>query len=315
MISFLTPLYALEHPAWFKDSFLEMPEEVSEAKAENKRVLLYFHQAGCPYCAKLIKESFLDPEISHQIQKYFNLIELNIWGDREVIDFSGQETTEKDFTKALNIQHTPTLLFIDEQGKIIKQLNGYYQPHQVLAVINYIGQHLEKKQSFRDFYQATQQVKTKPQIYQDPSYLQAPYNLSKTTPKKPLLVLFEQSKCASCDELHQNINKESQLKKEFEKFQIVLLDRFSNQTITTPKGLKISMQQWAEQLNIQYAPSLLFFSEGQEVFRIEGWLKPFHFISSLEYISQNIYKKQPEFQRYLRDKINKLNAEGIHIDL
>ena len=48
-----------EKPAWFKESFLNLREDVEEAKENNKRVLLYFYQDGCPYCAKLLQDNFL----------------------------------------------------------------------------------------------------------------------------------------------------------------------------------------------------------------------------------------------------------------
>jgi thioredoxin-related protein len=40
---------ATEVPAWFKETFLDIREDVREAAAEGKRLLLYFGQDGCPY--------------------------------------------------------------------------------------------------------------------------------------------------------------------------------------------------------------------------------------------------------------------------
>ena len=33
-----------EKPDWFKQSFLDLQEDVADAKAEGKRIILYFHQ-------------------------------------------------------------------------------------------------------------------------------------------------------------------------------------------------------------------------------------------------------------------------------
>ena len=52
-----------EQPSWFKQSFLDIREDVAEAAADGKRVMLYFYQDGCPYCAKLLQENFADREI------------------------------------------------------------------------------------------------------------------------------------------------------------------------------------------------------------------------------------------------------------
>ena len=47
-----------EKPDWFKSSFLDIREDVAEATDANKRVILYFYQDGCPYCAKLLNDNF-----------------------------------------------------------------------------------------------------------------------------------------------------------------------------------------------------------------------------------------------------------------
>ncbi|MFV1998351.1 MAG: hypothetical protein ACC641_10115, partial [Acidiferrobacterales bacterium] len=43
-----------EPPAWFKASFLDLREDINEATANQKRLFIYFHQKGCPYCAELV---------------------------------------------------------------------------------------------------------------------------------------------------------------------------------------------------------------------------------------------------------------------
>jgi thioredoxin-related protein len=49
----VNPGYA-EKPDWFVNSFLDIREDIGDAAAEGKRVLLYFYQDGCPYCKKLL---------------------------------------------------------------------------------------------------------------------------------------------------------------------------------------------------------------------------------------------------------------------
>jgi len=45
-------------PAWFKDSFLDISEDVEEAKDSDKHLILYMHLTGCPYCFKMVEEGF-----------------------------------------------------------------------------------------------------------------------------------------------------------------------------------------------------------------------------------------------------------------
>src|SRR4051812_34794126 len=73
-----------EHPAWFAQSLLVLPEEIADAAQEGKRVVLYFEQQGCPYCKRMVEVNFREPKIAGRMQQRFVPIALNIWGDREV---------------------------------------------------------------------------------------------------------------------------------------------------------------------------------------------------------------------------------------
>ena len=99
------------HPAWFKESFLDFEEDIAEAAAQGKRLVLYFYQDGCPYCSALVQHNFGQRDIVQATQDYFDLVTINMWGDREVVQVGGQSFTEKTLAQALGVQFTPTLFF------------------------------------------------------------------------------------------------------------------------------------------------------------------------------------------------------------
>ncbi|HQY46835.1 MAG TPA: hypothetical protein PLE38_07790, partial [Usitatibacteraceae bacterium] len=39
-----------EPPKWFKETFLDLKDDVAEAAKAGRRVMVYFYQDGCPYC-------------------------------------------------------------------------------------------------------------------------------------------------------------------------------------------------------------------------------------------------------------------------
>jgi thioredoxin-related protein len=144
-------------PDWFKNSFLDIREDVAEAAAAGKRVILYFYQDGCPYCAKLLQDNFGDRDISETARSSFDVVAINIWGDRDVTDAGGTATTEKQFAAALGVQYTPTMLLLDEDAGVVLRIDGYYPPHQFHQGLRYVAQRRERKgESFRDFYQRQQ---------------------------------------------------------------------------------------------------------------------------------------------------------------
>ena len=65
------------HPAWFKESFLDFEEDIAEAAGLGKRLVLYFYQAGCPYCNALVQHNFAQRDIVQTTQDYFDLVTIN----------------------------------------------------------------------------------------------------------------------------------------------------------------------------------------------------------------------------------------------
>lgn len=310
---------AAEYPHWFKNSFLDLREDVAEATENNKRVLLFFYQDGCPYCKKLLEVNLAQKAIADKMQQHLEVIAMNLWGDREVTDFNGNVMKEKQFAAKMKVMYTPTLLFLNEVGKVALRVNGYYPPHKFMTALNYVIEKQEAKVNFHEYFQKINPPPAHGELNSEPFLQKPPYNLTqvKQPGAKPLLVLFEQKQCPACDELHDDVFKRKGTTQLLAKFNVVQLNMWSKDTpVTTPQGEKLTAAQWADQLDIKYAPSLVFFDNtGKEVFRAEAYLKSFHLQSVLDYISSGAYKKQPSFQRYIEGRADKLREKGVEIDI
>ncbi|MFP5504834.1 MAG: thioredoxin family protein [Gammaproteobacteria bacterium] len=305
-----------EKPAWFKNSFLDIREDVTEAAAGGKRVVLYFYQDGCPYCKKLLDTNFALREIEDKTRKNFDVIAINMWGDREVTDVNGNEVTEKTFAADLRVMYTPTMLFLNESGEVVLRVNGYYPPHRFMAALDYVDSRAESRLSFRDYVKEQAPVAAQGKLHQEPGFLQEPYRLDRRGGGKPLAVFFEQLDCATCDELHQDILQREESRRQLQRFDVALLDMWGKTTLTTPSGKATTSAEWARELNIQYAPTLVLFdADGKEAFRAEAYLRSFHVQSVLDYVASGAYLEQPNFQRYLQARADALEAQGVHVDL
>jgi len=307
-----------EKPGWFKQSFLDLREDVEEAAAEGKRVLLYFHQDGCPYCAKLLNENFTLKEIVDKTVSGFQVIAINLWGDREVTGLDGELTTEKDLAVKLKVMYTPTLLFLNEAGENALRINGYYPPHKFTVALDYVSERQETKQSFRDYLAQRQPVPASGKLHQEADFLPRPLDLrpSSRAGERPLLVLMEMKQCSPCDELHQSILSKPGLRETLAKFDVALVDAWSADRLTTPAGETMASTDWAEKLQVNYLPSMLFFDpQGREVFRTEAYLRAFHTQAAMEFVASGSYLEQPNFQRYVQSRADHLREQGVVIDL
>jgi len=302
-----------EQPDWFKVSFLDLFDDIQEAAENNKRLMVYYYQDGCPYCKKLLEDNFGQREITDKAKKYFDVVSINLWGDKEVV--VGDKTyTEKEFAEALKVQYTPTLLFFNENNKIVFRANGYYPPEKFSALLDYIGKKQEKNLSYQDYMEKINPQPSSGLLHNTIDSVVSTTDLSKHD--KPLLVMLEQKKCNTCDELHLEILKREESVKQLSRFNVVVLDMWSTQKITAPDGSKIKIRDWVKKLDVNYAPSLLFFNDkGEEVFRIDAYLRAFHIQSVMDYVASGAYKTQSNFQRYIDERAEHLREQGIEVDL
>ena len=143
--------HAIDIPPWFKTSFLDIREDVSEAARDGRRLMLYFGQDGCPYCRELMRVNFSQKDLVDKTRKSFDAVALNLWGDREVTWIDGRRYSEKAFAALLKVQFTPTLVFFDEKGNVALRINGYYPPHKLAAALDYVAGRHETRGPFAPF--------------------------------------------------------------------------------------------------------------------------------------------------------------------
>ena len=102
----------LHKTAWMRDTFKDLREDLEEAGAEDKRLMLMFEQRGCIYCTKMHEEVFPAAEIADYIEENYFVVQLNLHGDIEVTDFDGETLSEKQMARKWGILFTPTMMFL-----------------------------------------------------------------------------------------------------------------------------------------------------------------------------------------------------------
>lgn len=311
--------YAHDIPPWFADTFLDFREDVRDAAKAGKRVMIYFGQDGCPYCRELLQTNFSQKAIVDKTRRHFVAIALNLWGDRDVTWIDGRAMSEKELARALKVQFTPTLLFLDEQGRVVARLNGYYPPHRFAAVLDYVSTKGEKRQPFADYMKTAvkDDAGASPTLHDEAFFLKPPYDLRRTKGAKALAVLFETRHCRACDELHREGLRRPEVQSQLGRFDVVRLALSEHTPVVTPEGRHMAASQWARELGVSYTPTIVFFDAdgGKEVFRLEAYLRPFHLASSFEYVASGAWRQEPNFQRFLRARAERLRGRGHRVDL
>lgn len=105
----------LHKQPWMRDTFLDLTDDLAEAAAEGQRLVIFFEQRGCIYCTKMHEEVFSDPALSDFIGENFFVVQLNLHGDREVVDTDGEALAEKRMARKWRVMFTPTVMFLPEE--------------------------------------------------------------------------------------------------------------------------------------------------------------------------------------------------------
>ena len=100
---------------WMRDTFKDLREDLAEANAEGKRLVLFVEQRGCVYCHQMHEEVFSLPEVSEFIEENFFVVQINLHGDTEITDFDGESLSEKAATRKWRVLFTPNIIFLPEE--------------------------------------------------------------------------------------------------------------------------------------------------------------------------------------------------------
>ncbi len=138
----------LHRQKWFHDSFLDLKQDLAEAKAKGKRLVIFWEQKGCPYCKRTHDVNLRIPRIVKFITDHFVVIQMNLWGDKEVTDFDGEVTTEKKLSQKWAVRFTPTIQFFPDDPKDVgkksgreaevMRIPGYFKPFHFYFLFKYV---------------------------------------------------------------------------------------------------------------------------------------------------------------------------------
>ncbi|MCW8835599.1 MAG: thioredoxin family protein [Rhodospirillales bacterium] len=146
---------------WFIDSFLDLREDLKDAQAKGKRFAILWEQRGCPYCVETHTVNLAIPQINNYIRENFAVVQLNMWGDREVTDFDGEVTTEKKLARKWGVVFTPTINFMVEEKELKDGVSGnqqfaavmpgYFKPFHFIRMFEFVKGRRYENQHFQKY--------------------------------------------------------------------------------------------------------------------------------------------------------------------
>lgn len=294
----------VEHPSWFKRSFLDLGTDLAEAVEAGKfGLVVYFGQRRCPYCKQLMEVNFKTPDIVRYTRDNFDVVAMDVWSPEEITTLDGRVTTQRQFAIDMGTNFTPSLVFYDKDGRVALRLRGYYPPYQFRAALEYVAGGHYRRESFAVYMARGDETLRfeKGDMVEEDFFSPPPYLLdrSRFPAERPLVVFFEQGDCHACDILHTQPLRQPALRSLFGQLESVQLNMHSDTPVIRPDGTVSTARDWAADLGLFYAPSILFFDErGNEIIRVDSVAHFFRLRNVLNYVLTRAYEVYPNYRAW-----------------
>ena len=148
---------------FFVQSFLDLAEDLEAASAAGKRFAVMWELKGCPYCKETHLVNFADPTIRSFVSGNFDILQLNLVGAREVVDFDGEALEERELARKWGVRFTPTTMFFPEPAAAVAgrpgneaevaRMPGYFKPPHFLAMFRFVREKAYETTDFNAYLQ------------------------------------------------------------------------------------------------------------------------------------------------------------------
>ena len=182
-------------------------------------------------------------------------------------------------------------------------MRGYYPPYRFRAVLEFLADGHYLFENFRFCLERAYPLPrfesgelNEADFFESPPYF---LDRSRIPAAQPLVVFFEQADCHACDVLHSEPLSDPGVRGALSFLQVVQLDMWSATPVLTPEGLRLTARQWAEEMDIHYAPTLVFFDEhGKEIVRVDSVVKLYRLGRVLDFIVEGGYRSGMNYQQW-----------------
>jgi thioredoxin-related protein len=134
------PIAGMEPEPWFAETTGDLRKDLKAASDTNKVLALIWEQHGCEYCHQMHDVALKQPELIALGKKRFHVLQMDLWGDREFIDFDGEKLSEAKIARGLAVRGTPSTVFYDETGDLVFRMPGYASPEIFFLVYQYVDE-------------------------------------------------------------------------------------------------------------------------------------------------------------------------------
>ncbi|WP_299553861.1 thioredoxin fold domain-containing protein [Seonamhaeicola sp.] len=154
-----------------KINWVTLEEAVKLQKETPKKIMMDVYTNWCGPCKMLDRNTFHNKDVVDYVNKYYYAVKFNAEGN-EKINYDGKTFTNPNYNPSLanrrnsahelsryfQVQAYPTIVFLDENGKLIFPLRGYKTPVQLELYLKMFKtdkhKEMDTQEKFNEYYKA-----------------------------------------------------------------------------------------------------------------------------------------------------------------
>lgn len=126
---------------WLRSDVVDLGKAYAEAVAAGKNFIVLWEMRGCAWCRMMHVENFARPDLVGYIQENFSVVQLNLNGSREIVDFDDEKAKEEAVSLKYDVNSTPTVQFFmpggASRGRELGRV-GYLKPDDFLLMLRFV---------------------------------------------------------------------------------------------------------------------------------------------------------------------------------
>lgn len=140
--------------------WMTFEEALERSKTEKRKIFIDVYTDWCGWCKVMDKNTFSEPAVAKVLNEKFYPVKFDAEGTKD-IEFagrtfkfipSGSKGVHELAVALLNNQMSyPTVVFLDEEFRMIQPVPGYQKPPEFHRMIQFIGEDYYKKMKWADF--------------------------------------------------------------------------------------------------------------------------------------------------------------------
>ncbi|MGB1110256.1 MAG: thioredoxin fold domain-containing protein [Gammaproteobacteria bacterium] len=298
----IDPEARADYPQWFLDSFLDLQDDLANARDQGKKgLMVVFSMPYCSHCKQFASKTLRDDQVVEKLTADFDAVHVDLFSDVNMVSPTGESMSVKAFGKREKADFTPAVFFYDLEGKRMLRLIGYQSPERFMTVLSYLSEGHNQRLSLKQYISKQTQAKTVITRIDDPLFSKPPYHFDRrsTPAKRQLMVIFDEADCQECNHVLGELFQDPIIRPQLERLDLVRLNLNEQTPVVRADGSRSTAKDWYAELGFNRSPAFVFFDEhGNQVMTTDAMMLHARLNNTLGYVLERAYEEGIRYQRF-----------------